>query len=441
MLAEKCEIFSVIFKAFVCAQRVKVLSFLLILNVAMEKVYVFLDTNNWIYLCNGFDTRSGDHGDLHFKLFEFLEQQVDQGRLVVLVNNIILEEFERNKNRSQEKIKDIEKKADGHKGNLKSLKKFVPDSNVLITELRAAMEAKRDEIIAKEKVHIARVENFLKNKTRIIEITIDHKGEAADMAVAKKAPFIGEKKNSMADAIHLLSAIDHIVKHETVTFSLGEREDIPMYPRSVFVSSNSGDFGNPADSKQIHPDLAPILERSQTIYKHNLTEMQDILQVEFLTEAEVEFIKDAEFSGCEVCEFDFANIQYHDPEEVYDPRIRHDSLDLNQLGLFQKGETTNPFVQLITAQCDHCGSDFLECPDCEELIIISGVNVVIRCESCDFKFMQHTETDRQGMVHVGELEIIATYNCAQCGDIVDSINEEGLCETCVEYNLIAEQSD
>lgn len=411
------------------------------MNGDTEKVFVFLDTNNWIYLCNGFDIRSGAHGDLHYKLFEFLEQQVDQGSLVVLVNPIILEEFERNKVRSQEQIKDIENKAEAHKGNLKSLRKFLPDADDLIAELRAAMESKRNEVIAKEKAHIPRVEDFLKNKTQMIEITKDHKAEAADMAIAKKAPFIGEKRNSMADAIHLLSAVDHIVKHETVIFSLGDGDDIAMHPRSVFVSSNSGDFGSPLDLKQIHPDLAPILGRSHTIYKHSLADLQDILKVEFLTIAEVEFIQEAEFSGCEVCEFDFANIDFHDPEEVYDPRIKHDSLDRLQLGLFQKGEATNPFIKLMTAQCDHCGTDFLECPDCNELIIITEPNIVIQCESCNFKFMQHAETDRKGMVYTGELEIIATYKCIQCGEAVDSIDDEGMCETCAEYNLIGEQGD
>lgn len=405
----------------------------------MEKIFLFLDTNNWIYLCNGFDIRSGDHGNLHYKLFEFLERQVDQGSLVVLVNPIILDEFDRNQIRSQEQIKDIERKADGHKGNLKSLRKFLPDSDALISELRAAMEAKRDEIIAKEKAHIPRVKNFLKNKTQTIEINKDHKAEAADMAIAKKAPFVGEKKNSMADAIHLLSSIDHIVKHETVNLSLGEGNDIAIHPKSVFVSSNSGDFGHPTDPKQIHPDLAPILERSHTIYKNSLAELQNILEVEFLTLAEIEFIQEAESSGCAVCEFDFANIDYHDQEDVYDPRIKHDSLDPDQLGLFQKGEATNPFIQLKTAQCDHCGTDFLECPDCEELIIITDPNVVIQCESCSFKFIQHAETDRKGVVYVGELEIIAEFKCIQCGVTMDSINEEGICENCIEYNLLAEE--
>lgn len=374
----------------------------------MEKVYIFLDTNNWIYLCNGFDIRSGDHGDLHYKLFEFLEQQVDQGYLVILINPIILAEFERNEIRSQEQIKDIENKAKGHRGNLKNLRKFVPDAEDLIAKLCVAMEAKRDEIIAKEKAHISRVKDFLKNKTQMIEVSKDHKAEAADMAVAKKAPFIGEKKNSMADAIHLLSAIDHIVKHETKTFSLGEGDDIVMFPRSVFVSSNSGDFGDPKNFKQIHPDLVHILERSRTVYRHSLADLQAILKVEFLTAEEVEFIQEPEFSGCEMCEFDFANIDYHEPEEVYDPRVKHDSLDPDQLELFQKGTSSNPFIQLKTAQCDHCGTDFLECPECEELIVITQPNVVIQCDSCDFKFMQHAETDRKGMIYVGELEIIVT---------------------------------
>ena len=83
--------------------------------------FIFLDTNNWIYLANGFNILAGDHDDLHLKVFDIIEKRVDDGSLVFLVNDIIFEEFARNKARTEEKIQKIERRAKGCIDQLKGV--------------------------------------------------------------------------------------------------------------------------------------------------------------------------------------------------------------------------------------------------------------------------------------------------------------------------------
>lgn len=92
------------------------------------------------------------------------------------------------------------------------------------------------------------------------------------------------------------------------------------------------------------------------------------------------------------------------------------------------------------AQCDYCGTDYLECPDCKELIVIDDFNKVIEYD-CSFKFIQHAEHDRKGMIYEGELEIISDRNCNQCGCSVDEVDENIICTECAEYNRISEDGE
>lgn len=405
----------------------------------MEQIYVFLDTNNWIYLANGFNVQSRKHDDLHYKLFDFIEAQVDQGKLVVLVNEIIFIEFERNKTHTNDKIEDIEKKKTGYNNTLKSLKEFIPEDSAVIDELRNHLKAEADKKTQAEKQHVVKVQEFLNNKTKRIEVKSEHKIDASDMALAKKAPFIGEKKNSMADALMLLSAVDHICKNEMIRWHIfDDSEAIEYLPKSFFVSSNSGDFSDPADAKSIHPDLVDILKRSGTIFHHSLTPLLQSLEAELLTEEEEVVIEEAVWQHCEICDYEFSNIDYSLRFEVFDPRKTVDTMDTHQLPIFNDQKTTNPYIRLRTAQCDHCGVDFLECPECDELIQVDGYNKKIECPCGDFKFILNAERDRKGVYYEGEYEIVIDYKCDQCDKEVDSVNEDGICDECVAYNTIAE---
>jgi predicted nucleic acid-binding protein len=66
--------------------------------------YIFLDTNNWIYLCNGYNVYSGKHEELHFKIFDTLKKRSEEGSLRFLINDIVIDEWTRNESQRREQL-------------------------------------------------------------------------------------------------------------------------------------------------------------------------------------------------------------------------------------------------------------------------------------------------------------------------------------------------
>lgn len=202
--------------------------------------YVFLDTNNWIYLANGFNPYSNKHEDVHLKVFELVKKRTGNGDIIFLVNSIIIDEFNRNKAQTQAKINDINQKVRNYTGSLKPIIEFLEGDDEELKKIASKISKTAELRISHLQDHIRDVENFLNTQTIVIPITNDHKIAASEMALAKKAPFIGDKKNSMADALHLLSFIgfmDELKSSKTL-----HKGFLPDEFISYFVSSNSGDF-------------------------------------------------------------------------------------------------------------------------------------------------------------------------------------------------------
>ena len=168
-----------------------------------------------------------------------------------------------------------------------------------------------------------------------------------------------------------------------------------------------------------------------------------ITSLDELTIQEEAAIEDADnWIHCDICDYEFSRIEFNSSFDIFDPHTLHqDSNDPAQGMLFEgmEVEPIDPTVKMRTAQCDHCGTDFLECPNCMELVQVDGYNAVIECTGCDYKFILHAETDRKGVVYEMDYEIIQEFKCDYCGEKTDSLNEEGLCEDCVNYKKIAEE--
>lgn len=411
----------------------------------MGSQYIFLDTNNWIYLANGFNVLSKEHDDLHLRVFDVIEKRVDDGSLTFLVNDVVLEEFERNKAHTEEKIKKIQHKANSYTGHLKAMKDFAPEAAAEIENLQKRLQETADEKIGLQKKHIAKVEHFLKTKTKRIAITAENKIAAAEMALAKKAPFVGDKKNSMGDALILLSSIAYIEKHAKsgIDFSFyeGPTEDNSYYSESYFVSSNSGDFSHPEHKEQVHPDLEQLLAKPNIRFYHSLNPLITALDKEFLTleeEAQIEGADDSYL--CPVCEYEYSGLNF-EKLIIFDPnKLNKDSNDPAQINLFdgQIIKVNDPMVETKTAFCDSCSADFIECPNCEELVHIASPNMVTECTGCSYQFILHEETDRKGYVFHHVYEIVNYKYCAECGTACEQVNADGLCDTCTEYHIIAE---
>lgn len=412
----------------------------------MQK-YIFLDTNNWIYLSNGFNIHSSKHDELHLKVFETIRKRVDEGILVFLVNSIVLEEWERNKEQTTNQLKEIENKLRGHKGNLKSLQEFI-NSDIEIEEisnLKTILEEKFKEKIERHKTHILNVEHFLKNQTLIIPISDEIKIEATNLALEKKAPFIGDKKNSMADALLLLSSIEYLSEnHKQLYTTLGFNgdEEVLNFPDSFFVSSNKGDFSSPADKEKIHQDLEPFLKKTKTKFFFTLAKLIDFLEEKFLSEEEQYLIEDVEYGiRCDCCHYSI--LKFSDFFKIYNPNKNF--IEKNQLSFeFDEKEhnlklieeMTSPYSKIRTADCEECGAEFIECL-CGELNSIEDYDSILECVGdCGTKFKINADKDRKGNILSLDYELIKEFKCNFCSNGFESVDDNGYCEMCAEYEKI-----
>lgn len=415
----------------------------------MQK-YIFLDTNNWIYLSNGFNIHSSKHDELHLKVFETIRKRVNEGVLIFLVNSIVLDEWERNKEQTANQIKEIERKFNGHKGNLKSFHEFINGENEIeeINTLKNILEEKYNEKIERHKAHIANVEYFLKNETLKIPISDRTKIEASNLALEKKAPFIGDKKNSMADALILLSSIEYLFEDHKIfytDFGLNVSEDIFSFPDSFFVSSNKGDFSSPEDKEKIHQDLEPFLNKTNTKFFYTLGKLIDFLEGEFLTEEEQHLIEEVEYRvHCDHCHYYF--LKFSNYFEVYNPNKNF--IEKNQLSFefYEKEhnlnvseEMSSPMSNIRTADCEECGTEYIECL-CGELNQIKDYDSIFQClGDCGTKFRISENIDRKGMFHGLDCELIKEFKCDICWDEFESVDDNGHCEYCAEYEIISNE--
>lgn len=404
------------------------------------KKYILLDTNNWIYLSNGFNVLSNKHDELHLKIFEVIQKRVEEGLLIFLTNEIIIEEWKRNKSSVEKQIKDLTNKYVDYKKTLQSIKTFVDEGEIkeydsLKYKLEHAYKNKSSHL----QKHILAVEDFLLNKTEKIQITDHSKIEATNLALAKKAPFIGDKKNSMADALILLSTIEYLKQnHKSVLPAeiMEDNNEYVFYPESYFISSNKGDFSSPDNKEIIHPDLEPILAETKTIFYYTLAKLINSIEEEFLTIDEqraIEFADDRFY--CDHCDNDhYPSVHFSEefaipdsgksPELINQLKINFDTLSTEQY---------NPedFMTTIrTANCSHCAAEYIECP-CGNINHVEVYNDKIRCEGeCGRVFIIHADIDRKGSVLSLNYEILHDKECQGCGSFVETLNDSDLCPDC-----------
>lgn len=402
--------------------------------------FIFLDTNNWIYLSNGFDVRSKSHENLHFKLFDFITQRVDEGSLVILVNDIVIEEWRRNKTEAEKQLTIIKKTYKTYSSTLKAIQKFVGGEKEF-DKIQKVLKKQYDKKIKQYRKHVNLVEQFLLTKTVKIDVSDSVKVEATNLALAKKAPFIGDKKNSMADALILLSSIEHIYENEKYDFHFLEKEDEGKnyFPLSYFVSSNSGDFSAPNDNENVHPDLAPYLEKTKTNFYYSLGKLINSLEDRFLSEEELEVIEHYEDEAyCEACNFDYApTLHFSEYDEIYNPNKKF--IDKKQRTINFPGEEpvevpdykTTPMDKIRYADCSYCGASFFECM-CGELIPVEWDDRLECPGGCGTVYNVRTDAYRGEGVGDFEVEIVKVVDCDNCGCETESVNEFGRCPDCEE---------
>lgn len=405
------------------------------------RTFIFLDTNNWIYLSNGFNVWSNKHDELHFKVFDIITRRVADESLVVLVNDIVIDELQRNKAQTEEQLRQIEKKYKSYSSYLSAIKDFAGGSEKKYKKVHKALKNKYEEKVEQYREHVDKVEEFLLNKTVKIDVSDQVKVEASNLALAKKAPFIGDKKNSMADALILLSAIEHIYENEKSDFPFPDEGDEPQYlfPQSYFVSSNSGDFSALDNKEKVHPDLEPYLFKTKTEFYYSLAKLVNSLEERFLTIEEIEEIDHFDDSmHCPLCQYEYyPTVDFSDYFDIIDPNKSY--YDKNQMRInFPDTEEveipddmTSQNIRIRTAECSYCGTSFFECP-CGELIPVEWSDRFECPGGCGTIYNVSTDAYRGEGINSFEVEIVKVEHCEMCGEEVESVNESGLCPDCAE---------
>jgi len=420
--------------------------------------YLIFDTNVWIYLCNGYDIFTGKYDlvklKIYFKILDALIERVKKGDIEILVNDLIIKEWERNKASSFIHITKIQDKLYQIKVVLDSVNEIIVGEENAIKRIKEKLEVQVEIINDLNKKHIEKVENLLYNNTTKIDISNEVRIAATYLAEDKKAPFKGDKKNSMNDALIFLSSIEHIEKNlivyspfnipEEIDFdsSEGSKDNIPLFPKSFFISNNKGDFSNPEKIHEIHPDLKEYLNKTNTIYSINFVQILNEIEENLITEEEVsKLVGDDDFEcACQHCG-PFGIVQFSNPFFIIDEN--KPGFDKNQLvipfgDLEIQFNETDSMASIRTGECNYCLTNHIICPNCDEITAWVEFGVPIECRGdCNTVFIvDKSFTNDEGSEYtyriIQKIEI-----CESCGaEFIDDMRNTNVCDACdMKYSI------
>jgi predicted nucleic acid-binding protein len=191
-----------------------------------------LDTNIWIDL-----TKFNFH-DLLEKLKEFCENE----EFEIVINDIIVKEWNRNRNNTVKYLTDSIKNE--YKTAL-NLSNYMPEKqrNDYRSLLSLYNEEKTRIIGAEEKVK--EIEDFMFSCT-LIKVTEEQKLFVSNLAIEKQAPF-HKNKNNFNDALIMRNIAEYA------------KNEFPFNYDIIFVTNNTNDFVD-EKTKQIYSDLVFGLE-------------------------------------------------------------------------------------------------------------------------------------------------------------------------------------
>lgn len=319
----------------------------------------------------------------HIKIFDNLKKLVDEGRVIILSNQIIISEWERNKKHCYEYVSSLKRSKEEIEQKLKQESGSIEEKEEL-----ARLKRKKEILININEQHILNVERFLLYQTIQYPITASSKIKGAEYAIEKKAPFIGKKSNSMADMVILLSGLEFIKSNYSFELFPGE----VAYPKSFFVSANKKDFSSKNDENIIHEDLKPLLEETDTKYSINLAALiNELFSEEVLSNQDIKDFDDFVDATdgmiiCPVCgEENYGFINLKNPIIIRD--MHYHLYDKNQLRLSFEDmsiEELNKraYLNSLEGFCVNCYDTYMLCPICDELVhIIDEENICKGCKS------------------------------------------------------------
>jgi hypothetical protein len=381
-------------------------------------VYLIVDTNNWIYLANSKNPDTGNFEDgRHIHLLSLLIEKITNGEVELLLCEIVEKEWERNKSAQESLIERYQNEREGCRNIIKKMRQHLDENDAkTLTGLYEQYVSKMEVIIEVNKAHIENVRTLMQ-KAKKYTISNEMKVLAAEWALEKKAPFIGDKKNSMADALIFFGAAEYL-KNISKTRYPRDEESRYIFPTSIFVSGNKGDFSNPMNMDELHRDLKPIAEEIEMNFFRSLPLALNYIQETVKNEPalfdmeELQTIEEAieEFSdewySCDVCTPDGDNYQtnivhFSQPYEIdFDEDI---GIDKNQLTIEYNEELMIvqkelPKIKIRSGECSWCNTTHLYCCQCNTVTPLEGDDEQeFQCEGCGQIYLLKKTYEGSGM--------------------------------------------
>jgi len=209
---------------------------------------IALDTNIWIYLTK----------DTFFELWTKFKEMKESGEINVIVNDIILKEWERNKPTTIKTLTNNIKNEYKSALNLSNYLQGNAKTDYLQTISEYKDEANR---IKKAKDKVEEVEAFIKSCTRI-ETTEAQKLFIAELSINKNPPF-QNNKNNFNDALILRNICEFVDNEAPALYDL------------IYVSNNPDDFIDKG-TKKVYSELLAGLN---PIRLKNVTELGEALKI------------------------------------------------------------------------------------------------------------------------------------------------------------------
>lgn len=389
----------------------------------MKKHYICLDTCTWIYIANGTEP---------VKHLEFIKEELAKDNINVLVPEIVINEWIRNKDK---KVHNFTLKLyDDTLISLKRMEKLIgeksqyqflgdifndnEDSNEdYFKSLIEKFSRKKTEIKEAINKNIQTVEKiFAHENCLIIKVTDEIKLKASELALQRKAPF--KSKNSFADALIVLSFIDYVIKYEI--------------EGAKFISYNTEDFCEKEEGNYIlHHDLIPLFEETKSEFFHIVGKVLNTIENNIMSDTTLRLIEDMQqdiydeddFYPCNECDGNnegFGNFV----DNWYEIEIGND---------YDKNHPFSKYTKAIVGNCEWCHSFHIKCPNCNSITSTNEIMIdeKIECEGgCGIIY---TLESNQDTYYSGEYEIkiidhrIRT--CQKCGE--EFVDVEGNVDVCI----------
>lgn len=209
---------------------------------------IVLDTQIWIYLTK----------DTFYELWIKFKEMKENGEIRVIVNDIILKEWARNKETTIKNLTNCIKNEYKSALNLANYLTAETKEKYLQVISEYKTEANR---IKKANARVEEVETFMNSCTRI-NTTDAQKLFIAELATNKKPPF-QNNKNNFNDALILRNICEFV------------ESEFPLLYDLIYVSNNPEDFIDKA-TKEVYDDLFANLK---PIRLKNVTELGEALKL------------------------------------------------------------------------------------------------------------------------------------------------------------------